>query len=77
VSASYEYVPPTSEVRFAFVERSSAMPFKAQRRAAFDQWLNNELAKAWARGYEDCFDFYGRGNVPPRTKNPYGAEVDQ
>ena len=38
------------------------------------------LAEAWAAGYEDCFDFYARGNTPPRTRNPYGPEdrhVDQ
>lgn len=32
------------------------------------------LAEAWAAGYEDCFDFYARGNTPPRTRNPYGPE---
>ena len=71
----YLYTPSISEVKFAFIERPSAIPYEDQRGKAFDRWLNEVKAQAWdegfTRGFYDPLAGADRDASESDAANPY------
>ena len=68
----YLYTPSTSEVKFAFIERPSAIPYEDQRGKAFDRWLNEVKAQAWDEGWSERAGYDATPDVEePNPTNPY------